>query len=169
MSVEYDGMQGKWKDREKNNQPQIGGEKEWEVERILNKRQVREKDKYLVCWKGFTVESDTWKERENLKNAQEAIKEFEKKYQQDIEDMAKQEQEKRTFRREELPGRFTAKKLFGWSDKRYDQVSQLCYGLVVIYCMVYHYTKRATLARLLANESPAIYVVHLNRYFVIPP
>ena len=98
----------------------IGGEKEWEVERILNKRQVREKDKYLVCWKGFTVESDTWKERENLKNAQEAIKEFEKKYQQDIEDMAKQEQEKRTFRREELPKRFTAKKLFGWSDKRYD-------------------------------------------------
>ena len=34
---------------------------------------------------------------------------------------------------------------------------------------VYHYTKRATLARLLANEGEAIYVVHLNRYFVIPP
>jgi len=47
-------------------------------------------------------------------------------------------------------------------------VSQLCYGPVVIYYMVYHYTKRATLARLLANEGPAIYVVHLNRYFVIP-
>jgi len=26
-----------------------------------------------------------------------------------------------------------------------------------------------TLARLLANKGPAIYVVHLNRYFVIPP
>ena len=35
--------------------------------------------------------------------------------------------------------------------------------------MVYHYTKRATLARLLANKGPAIYVVHLNKYFVIPP
>jgi len=34
--------------------------------------------------------------------------------------------------------------------------------------MVYHYTKRVMLARLLANEGPAIYVVHLNRYFVIP-
>jgi len=45
-------------------------------------------------------------------------------------------------------------------------VSQLCYGPVVTYCMVYHYTKRVTLARLLANEGPAIYVVHLNRYFV---
>ena len=48
-------------------------------------------------------------------------------------------------------------------------VSQLCHGPVVTYCMVYHYTKRAMLARLLANEGPAIYVVHLNRYFVIPP
>jgi len=48
-------------------------------------------------------------------------------------------------------------------------VSQLCYGPVVTYYMVYHYTKRAMLARLLANEGPAIYVVHLNRYFVIPP
>jgi len=35
--------------------------------------------------------------------------------------------------------------------------------------MVYHYTKRAMLARLLANKGPAIYVVHLNRYFVLPP
>jgi len=48
-------------------------------------------------------------------------------------------------------------------------MSQLHYGLVVTYCIVYHYTKRAMLARLLANKGPAIYVVHLNRYFVIPP
>jgi len=58
----------------------IKGEEEWEVERILNKQQVRGKDKYLVRWKGFTVESDTWEGRENLKNAKEAIKEFEKEY-----------------------------------------------------------------------------------------
>ena len=49
------------------------------------------------------------------------------------------------------------------------RVSQLCHGPVVTYCMVYHYTKRTTLARLLANEGLAIYVVYLNRYFVIPP
>ena len=36
---------------------------------------------------------------------------------------------------------------------------QLHYGQVVTYCMVYHYTKRAKLARLLANEGLAIYVV----------
>ena len=38
-----------------------------------------------------------------------------------MEDIARQEHEKGTFRRGELPGRFTARKLFGWSDKRYDQ------------------------------------------------
>jgi len=37
----------------------IKGEEEWEVERILNKRRVRGKDKYLVHWKGFTAKSDT--------------------------------------------------------------------------------------------------------------
>ena len=37
----------------------IEGEEKWEMERILNKRQVRGKDKYLVQWKGFTVESNT--------------------------------------------------------------------------------------------------------------
>jgi len=50
-----------------------------------------------------------------------------------------------------------------------EDLSQLCYRPVVTYYMVYYYTKRAMLARLLANEGPVIYVVHLNRYFVIPP
>jgi len=99
----------------------IEGEEEWEVERILNKRKVRGKDKYLVRWKGYTAESDTWEGRKNLENAKEAIKEFEKEYRRNMEDVAQQECEKGTFRRRELPGRFTAKKLYGWSDKRYDQ------------------------------------------------
>jgi len=76
----------------------IEGEEEWEVKRILNKRRVRGKDKYLVRWKGFTAESDTWEGRENLKNAQEAIKEFEKEYRRDMEDVARQEREETTFK-----------------------------------------------------------------------
>ena len=91
------------------------------MERILNKRQVRGKDKYFVHWKGFMAESDTWEGRENLKNAQEAIEEFKKEYRQDMKDVARQEREEGTFQRGELPGRFTAKKLYGWSDKQYDQ------------------------------------------------
>jgi len=67
------------------------------------------------------AESDTWEGRENLKNVQEAIEEFEREYRQDMEDVARQEREERTFRRGELPGRFTVRKLYRWSDKQYDQ------------------------------------------------
>ena len=91
----------------------IEGEEEWEVERILNKRRVRGKDKYLVCWKGFTVESDTWEGRENLENAKEAIEEFEKEYRRDIENVAWQEREETTFKYGELPEKFMAKMLYG--------------------------------------------------------
>jgi len=71
----------------------------------------------LVCWKGFTAESDTWEGRENLRNAKEAIEEFEKEYRRDKEDMVRQEREKGTFQRGELSGKLTVKKLYGWSDK----------------------------------------------------
>jgi len=67
------------------------------------------------------AKSDTWEERENLENAKEAIKEFEKEYQRDMEDIARQEHEEGMFQQGELPGKFIAKVLYGWSDKRYDQ------------------------------------------------
>jgi len=38
-----------------------------------------------------------------------------------MKDVRRQEREKGMFRREELLGRFTMKKLFRWSDKRYDE------------------------------------------------
>jgi len=78
----------------------------------LNKQKVREKDKYLVQWKGFIVELDTWEGRENLENAKETIEEFEKEYRWDMKDIRKQKREERIFRRGELPRRFMAKKLF---------------------------------------------------------
>jgi len=87
---------------------------------MLNKQKIRRKNKYLVQWKEFMVESDTWEEKENLENEKEAIEEFEKEYQQDIKDIRKQKREEETFRKEKLPERFIAKKLFRWTDKRYD-------------------------------------------------
>ena len=50
-----------------------------------------------------------------------AIEDYKKEYWRDIEDIRRQEREEGTFRRGELPGRFIARKLFGWSDKRYDE------------------------------------------------
>ena len=50
---------------------------EWEVEKVLNKKKIRGVEKYLVQWKGFTAEGDIWERRENLKNAEKLIEEFE--------------------------------------------------------------------------------------------
>jgi len=38
-----------------------------------------------------------------------------------MKDVARQECKEGMFRRRELPGRFMARKLFGWLDKWYDQ------------------------------------------------
>ena len=67
------------------------------------------------------MESDIWEGRENLENAKEAVEEFEREYRQDMEDVVRQEREEGTFRQGELPGKFMAKALYGWSDRRYDQ------------------------------------------------
>ena len=56
----------------------VAGEKEYEVEKILDRQERRGKIKYLVKWKGYTAEENTWKGLENLKNAREKVEEFEK-------------------------------------------------------------------------------------------
>jgi len=60
------------------------------VEQILNKRRVWEKDKFLVRWKGFTAEEDTWKSRENLENVQDLLREFEQEYSRDSREVRQQ-------------------------------------------------------------------------------
>ena len=44
----------------------------------MTKKKFREKDWYLVQWRGYIAKEDTWKPRENLGNIQELIEEFEK-------------------------------------------------------------------------------------------
>ena len=57
---------------------EVAGEKEYEVEEILDRQERRGKTKYLVKWKGYMVEENTWEGLENLKNAREKIVEFKK-------------------------------------------------------------------------------------------
>jgi len=69
----------------------IEGVEEYEVEKILNKRKIRGKDKFLVCWKGYTAEVDTWEDRENLKNAGKLVEEFEREYGEKDKEVRRQE------------------------------------------------------------------------------
>ena len=59
------------------------------------------------------AEGDTWERKENLKNAEEALKEFEGRMSVELKRQEKIDMaEKRDFRREKLPGKFMAKMLY---------------------------------------------------------
>jgi len=65
----------------------IEGEEEFEMEKILNKRIVQRKEKFLVRWKGYTAEGDTWESKENLENAKELVEKFKRKYREEAEEL----------------------------------------------------------------------------------
>ena len=65
----------------------IEEEEEFEVEKILNKRMVRGKEKFLVRQKGYMAEEDTWENKENLENAKELVEEFEKEYGEEVKEL----------------------------------------------------------------------------------
>ena len=104
--------QVKGQKKEEGKPVEAEGVEEWEVEKILNKKKMKGVEKYLIRWKGFMAEGDTWERRENLKNVEELIEEFE---QGGIE-VRRQEGEVEEYRRMELPGKYTAKLLYGWDD-----------------------------------------------------
>jgi len=65
----------------------IKGEEEFKVEKILNKRMVWGKDKFLVRWKGYMAEEDMWENRENLGNVKELVEEFKREYGEEAEEL----------------------------------------------------------------------------------
>ena len=82
--------------------------------KILNKKKIRGVEKYLIQWKGFTAEGER---RENLKNAEELIEEFE--WGEVV--VRRQEEKEGEYRRMELPGKYTAKLLYGWDDRKFKE------------------------------------------------
>jgi len=68
------------------------------------------------------VEGDTWERKENLKNSEEALKEFKRRMIMEIRRQEKLDMaEERDFRREELPGKFTVRMLYGWDDGKFKE------------------------------------------------
>ena len=108
---------------------EAAGEKEYKVEEILDKQERRGKTKYLVKWKGYTVEENMWEGVENLKNAMEKVEEFEKgRFKEEIQRIRmkkgkemKLNPEAEEFRRGELPGKYMVKLLYGWDNKKFDE------------------------------------------------
>src|ERR1700719_214786 len=54
----------------------VDGEPEYEVAEIIGEKKVRKRAYFLVHWKGYTPEEDTWEPEDNLGNARDAINEF---------------------------------------------------------------------------------------------
>ena len=107
----------------------VAGEKEYKVKEILDRQERRGKMKYLVKWKGYTVEENTWEGLENLKNAMKKIEEFKKeRFEEEIQRIRlrkgkemKLNPEAEEFRRGELSERYMVKLLYGWDDKNFDE------------------------------------------------
>ena len=109
--------QVKGQKKEEGKPIEVEGVEEWEVEKILNKKKMRGVEKYLIRWKGFMAEGDTWERRENLKNAEKLIEEFE--WGEVV--VRRQVEEEGEYRRMELPGKYIAKLLYGWDDRRFEE------------------------------------------------
>ena len=107
----------------------VAGENEYEVEEILDRQERRGKMRYLVKWKEYMAEENTWEGLENLKNAMEKVEEFEKgRFEEEIRRIRmkkgkemRMNPEAEEFKRGKLPGRYTAKLLYGWDDKKFDE------------------------------------------------
>ena len=98
----------------------------------MDRQERRGKPKYLVRWKSYTVEEDTWEGLENLKNAIDLVEEFEKEIrEEEVWQVEKRKGKQKAIevelnpgaeklKRSELSGKYTARILFGWDDNKFE-------------------------------------------------
>ena len=49
---------------------QVEGEQEYKVKEILDFKMTQRGQEYLVSWKGYSAEENSWEPKENLRNCQ---------------------------------------------------------------------------------------------------
>jgi Chromo (CHRromatin Organisation MOdifier) domain len=54
----------------------VGQEKEYEIEEIHNSRRRRGRLEFLIHWKGYPDEDNTWEPEKHLENAPQVVKRF---------------------------------------------------------------------------------------------
>ena len=88
----------------------------------MNERKIRGVEKYLVWWKGFTVENNTWEKKKDLKNAKELMDDFEGRLEVKVRHQeGKVKKEGRDeYKKMELLGKYMAKLLYGWNDRKFE-------------------------------------------------
>ena len=113
---------GKGQKVEKLKPVEVNRVEEWEVEKILNKNKVRKVMKYLVWWKRFTAENDTWEKEEDLENMKEVVAEFKERINTEVRRQEKLNiAEERGFRQGELLGKYTARMLYRWDNRKFEK------------------------------------------------
>ncbi|OAV95011.1 hypothetical protein PTTG_26780 [Puccinia triticina 1-1 BBBD Race 1] len=54
----------------------VEGEDEWEVEEILDCRKRGKRLEYLIVWKGYEPQHNSWEPEDHLKNSKQLLDEF---------------------------------------------------------------------------------------------
>ena len=94
------------------------------MEKILNRRNVRGKLKYLVRQKGYTAKEDTWEGPEILRNIMGLVEKFEKETRKKEIRRVQQRKQKslntevEVFKRSKLSEKYTTKILFKWDNNK---------------------------------------------------
>ena len=108
---------------------EVDSEKEYEVKEILDRQEKRGKTKYLMKQKGYIVEENMWEGLENLKNAMKKVEELEKRrFDEEIQKIQvrkgkemKLNPKAEEFKKDKLPGKYMAKLLYGWDNKKFEK------------------------------------------------